>query len=222
MRRRILASVGGKPLPYDAEVEWIRTDELAYFKTGFYPDNNCGYMVDYTPISIYDQVVCGARQDTGDTRFFVNFGTKQINTGFGGIENTPITYQKNKKYRVATNYKNSRICEIFDDAGNRLTSLNISYSIPSFSYDVYILNGNRYGSTGSIPSGNVHSYVLTRGVDVEMDFVPVRITNESGVSEGAMYNRIGIGGNNPDGSPRNDGIFRNQGTGALIIGPDKT
>lgn len=53
------------------------------------------------------------------------------------------------------------------------------------------------------------------------DFIAVRFTNENGVSEGAMYDRRGIGGMNPDGSPRYDGLYRNRGTGAFVIGPDK-
>jgi hypothetical protein len=35
-----------------------------------------------------------------------------------------------------------------------------------------------------------------------------------------MYDRRGIGGMNPDGSPRTDGLYRNAGTGAFVIGPD--
>ena len=40
--------------------------------------------------------------------------------------------------------------------------------------------------------------------------LPVRFTNESGVLEGAMYDRV------------SGQLFRNAGTGAFIIGPDKT
>jgi hypothetical protein len=37
-----------------------------------------------------------------------------------------------------------------------------------------------------------------------------------------MYDRLGVGGMNPDGSARTDGLYRNRGTGAFVIGPDKT
>ena len=42
------------------------------------------------------------------------------------------------------------------------------------------------------------------------DFIPVRFTNENGVSEGAMYDKV------------SDQLYRNAGTGAFVIGPDKT
>ena len=45
---------------------------------------------------------------------------------------------------------------------------------------------------------------------VLFDAIPVRFTNENGVSEGAMYDRVS--GN----------LFRNAGTSSFIIGPDKT
>ena len=41
-------------------------------------------------------------------------------------------------------------------------------------------------------------------------FIPVRFTNEDGVSEGAMYDRV------------SGQLYRNAGTGAFVIGPDKT
>ena len=41
------------------------------------------------------------------------------------------------------------------------------------------------------------------------DLQPVRFTNEQGVSEGAMYDRV------------SGELFRNQGTGTFVIGPDK-
>ena len=41
------------------------------------------------------------------------------------------------------------------------------------------------------------------------DFIPVRFTNENGVTEGAMYDRV------------SGALFRNAGTGAFTIGPNK-
>jgi hypothetical protein len=41
------------------------------------------------------------------------------------------------------------------------------------------------------------------------DLISVRFTNEQGVSEGAMYDRV------------SGAMFRNAGTGAFTIGPDK-
>ena len=48
------------------------------------------------------------------------------------------------------------------------------------------------------------------GEMIARDFIAVRFTNEGGVSEGAMFDRV------------SGQLFRNAGTGAFIIGPDKT
>lgn len=47
------------------------------------------------------------------------------------------------------------------------------------------------------------------GDETTYDMIPVRFTNENCVSEGAMYDRV------------SGKLFRNQGTGTFIIGPDK-
>ena len=45
--------------------------------------------------------------------------------------------------------------------------------------------------------------------NVKIDLIPVRFTNENGETEGAMYDKI------------SNMLFRNQGTGMFVIGPDK-
>lgn len=51
-----------------------------------------------------------------------------------------------------------------------------------------------------------HMYVESKG-EVR-DMIPVRFTNEQGVSEGAMYDRV------------SGQLFRNSGTGAFSFGTD--
>ena len=57
--------------------------------------------------------------------------------------------------------------------------------------------------------GKLYGIKLSDGTDVTHDSIPVRFTNEQGVSEGAMYDRV------------SGALFRNAGTGAFVIGPDK-
>ena len=49
------------------------------------------------------------------------------------------------------------------------------------------------------------------------DMIPVRVG-----AVGAVYDKRGTGGMNPDGSARNDGMYYNRGTGAFVVGPDIT
>lgn len=66
----------------------------------------------------------------------------------------------------------------------------------------------------------LYNFLLSSNGQLLRDMIPVRFTNENGVSEGAMYDRRGIGGMNPDGSARTDGLYRNIGTGEFTLGPD--
>lgn len=50
---------------------------------------------------------------------------------------------------------------------------------------------------------------VSSGQNIVRVFVPVRFTNELGVSEGAMYDKV------------SGQLFRNQGSGSFILGPDK-
>lgn len=49
------------------------------------------------------------------------------------------------------------------------------------------------------------------------DLIPVRVG-----TTGAIYDKRGVGGMNSNGSPRNDGMYFNRGTGAFSWGADKT
>lgn len=57
-------------------------------------------------------------------------------------------------------------------------------------------------------------------VDNQCDFIPVRV-GAGANAVGCLYDRRGVGGMNSDGTARNDGLYYNSGTGALVIGPDK-
>lgn len=90
----------------------------------------------------------------------------------------------------------------------------------------YLANGNHYalfaaGMNYAKTSLEIASAKIYIDGVLARDFQPVRFTNELGQSEGAMYDRANpTVGMNPDGSPRTDGLYRNRGTGAFVIGPE--
>lgn len=72
----------------------------------------------------------------------------------------------------------------------------------------------RYGGSAYI-KGRVYAFQIYEGSTLVCDFIPVRVG-----TTGALYDRRGVGGMNPDGSPRNDGMYFNVGTGAFGYGQD--
>lgn len=63
--------------------------------------------------------------------------------------------------------------------------------------------------TGFANMVRIYHMDISSGAGYIRRFVPVRFTNELGVSEGAMYDRV------------SGELFGNAGTGAFVIGPDK-
>ena len=93
-------------------------------------------------------------------------------------------------------------CYINETMGS--SNVNIEYTKPLY---VCALNGPTGAHQYNVQ--RLYSFSIRRnGVRIR-DFIPVRFTNEQGVSEGAMYNRV------------SGQLFRNAGTGAFGYGNDK-
>ena len=65
------------------------------------------------------------------------------------------------------------------------------------------------GWNNDVYQGRIYCLKIEQGGVLVRDFIPVRFTNENGQAEGAMFDRV------------SGELYRNQGTGAFIIGPDK-
>ena len=75
----------------------------------------------------------------------------------------------------------------------------------------------RAGATAVKPFyGRVYQASLEVNGTVFFNLVPVRVG-----LVGCMYDKRSVGGMNPDGTVRDDGLYFNRGSGAFVIGPDK-
>lgn len=196
--------VGGAKLPYDAEVEFLESSGGQYIDTGVLSASSLEVVVDFvcdrgfvfgTYVSPYQFSI-----DTHDLGFWRIDGygrnpSKNITRGkrhVVGIRNGPSTLDGIVVWNGDS--------QIFD-SGSRMLLFRAD------------------AQSGLV--GKIYSFLIRKNGDVIRDMIPVSFTNENGVSEGAMYDRSGVGGMNRDGSARNDGLYRNRGTGAFVIGPDK-
>ena len=66
------------------------------------------------------------------------------------------------------------------------------------------------GHVAQLSEAKIYELKFTLNSTTLRDFIPVRLTNDNGKSEGVMYDKV------------SGQLFRNAGTGAFIIGPDKT
>ncbi len=213
--RGIFLAARRKPkLPYDAEVEYLESMGLQWIDTGIFHN--------YENAVRFKLRMPGFITYVGPYADYVN-------------ENTRCT-------RMIYSANNSNILLYHGSvAGSQGVVVSISSNIIEgyTSVSGYVVNGVAASANPGTPGvatrtmklfySNANGPNAANGariwyfkIDNQIDLIPVRFTNELGQSEGAMYDRLGTGGMNPDGSPRTDGLYRNRGTGAFVFGPDKT
>lgn len=210
------------PLPYDAEVEYLESTGTQWLITNIKPSVGDVYAVDTTVQ--YSSTV-------GSDKWLTGWYFGPSNSSIIGVYLSQIYFTYNLDGNVAKTssglYDKNHIQYNFPEGivinGNVLSS-SVAASTPlsvvpsSALYFVGIpifARYNSYGYGNAIKCKCFSFAILINGVTV-FDGIPVRFTNEQGVSEGAMYDRLGVGGMNPDGSPRTDGLYRNRGTGAFL------
>lgn len=204
--RQIFLGRGGSQLPYDAEVEYLRSQGGQWIDTGYaVSTQNVKILAKYyftNPGA--SATVWGANLPT-DRNWFANqynnrwwFGTTQGQ--FGGSQPTSVT---DVEWNIHDGVVNGTV-------GGTAYSGTYSGSVVS-GYSVFLFAVNQGGQAIRTNGGfcRLYSFSLYDNGVLVRDFVPVRFTNELGQSEGAMYDKV-IGR-----------LFRNAGTGAFLYGNDK-
>lgn len=210
-----VAMMRGVRLPYKKRVEYLESTGTQYIDTGFPLSSDCRAVANWTPMGV----------SSGTSAYA--FGAYSNNMNFG----VNVAVQFGDEYVVWKNESTST------NASGGLT--NVRHTIDLSSSGAYRNGTLVYTPSGTFTS-NKNAYLFwangtgqgkaiariyfvqfySNGVLVR-DFIPVRFTNENGVSEGAMYDRANpTVGMNPDGSARTDGLYRNRGTGAFLYGND--
>lgn len=217
------ALTGGKKLPYDAEVEYLESTGTQWIDTGVSVVNSLvGTIIDFQATtatsSTHDQWVFGMYNNAAGN------GLNYIVGIYGGwcvaLYNT--FYKPN-----LSGDKARHIVKINIDGKTTFDNITLLNSTVqktdgrTYNFNAFLFASHRSGTGGAYATNRLQAKIFSckmysNGVLVR-NFIPVRFTNELGVSEGAMYDRANpTVGMNPDGSPRTDGLYRNRGTGAFL------
>lgn len=223
----------GTPLPYDAEVEWIQssgnnqtysssTPQIGqYIDLGFLPSNKTRIEIDaqfLTPSNVQSRMFCAWELNKFAFEIYIN-GTGKI--AYSAVDNTSINTgvsANDNRLNYVLDIQNQYI----EFGQHKITFSNKGAESCEVPLYLFCLNRPDYPKNPSRRS-NIRFFAAKIKEDggIIMEIKPVRFTNENGETEGAIYDRRGVGGKNRDGTPRNDGMYLNQGTGAFLIGPDK-
>ena len=203
------ATWGGKALPYDAEVEYLESTGTQWIDTRANANSNLSVEIKMANVGTPWNNVnpTGAVLSEPLCRHHINFPTDYVVTYYFG---------KNDACRIKSKYMPAD-AEIFtfkvDAISKKFMLGTVIGTFPNDTFDTglsYWLFGRNGTTPPSIGSLRIYSAKLWDGNILARDFIPVRFTNERGETEGAMYDRV------------SGQLFHNAGTGAFIIGPNKT
>ena len=194
------------PLPYDAEVEHLESTGTQYIKVG----PIIGATIVRGRIAAAEIPASGCYKAFG-MGYSINFGDDCGINSVGWCGSSIATVQTNVFVEVEYN-SSARLVDSVGIGGSGLAVINGANAGKSL-FLFCGTNGKTAYITGSgnymAWRGSIAQFVIFSADGVMHDLQAVRFTNENGVTEGAMYDRV------------SGALFRNAGTGAFTIGPDK-
>jgi hypothetical protein len=204
---RQIAFGSGKRLPYDAEVEYLESTGTQWIDTEVQPvSHSCVIRFQLTSYDGNQGYVAGS-YNANNRRFYPCLFNGNVfyvlSPNNVALYTKPFDFQE---HVVEYNMGSQGICR-WD--GTTIGSINATFS--GEMRDLFVFANHSIAGADEYLCAKVFSVeIRERMTDVIVrDLIPVRFTNENNQTEGAMYDKV------------TKQIFRNPGTGAFVIGPDK-
>ena len=209
---RHIAATGTR-LPYDAEVEYLESTGTQWIDTGI-RNLAIGTSFKFKMLIQFTSVPTNSYAGSGFTS-----NNKQSFVALNSNSSTGLYMSFCDTAKLATQLANSdktgsHAYEAIGGGGvvgYYVDGTKVKeYSFSSWTINYFFLfviaveNGTKNGLTGY---QRIYSITIENNGEQIINFQPVRFTNEQGVSEGAMYDRV------------SGQLFRNVGTGAFVFGP---
>lgn len=197
------ALMAGKRLPYDAELEYLESTGKQYIDTGIVPGSDVEFEFWFSAPSY-------------SATFYPLFGSYSNGNYLGVQRNSGGTPYSLIAWRGSSGKKQITSSNVENYEG----VISLHGDIFTFKEDTYAISTSAFNGNTSMWYGRVNGIDTFGGSRLigfckiwkdsilVRDYIPVRFTNEQGVSEGAMYDRV---------SGR---LFGNAGTGAFTYGND--
>lgn len=201
------------PMPYDAEVEYLESTGTQYIDTGVVGRDG----LHIEAVATRDIVATSGKNLFGVASGVTSFTTVSVNSSSGVITtglNSLASTTSSDVYLVQDNNFHSFVLDT--TGGSKYAKVDGVIIRSLDSHDTVqtergmIIFGMRVINNAVLSSCRVSAFSVadTATGKTLVDLIPVRFTNEQGVSEGAMYDRV------------SGALFRNSGTGAFKFGTD--
>jgi len=162
-------------------VEYIESAEegtYPYVLTDICAENDIGAEVVASFPILQDRIPMGSRLDTGTTRFYVVYplSSSTCYYGFNGGYSISASTQVNTIYRLQTNFLNSRLANIYTEAGVQKGSASLTQTLTPHTQSMAIF-GYRRSDTGAVISKReykLYSARISKGHEVIREYIPCR------------------------------------------------
>lgn len=210
---RHIAATGTR-LPYDAEVEYLESTGTQWISIGMTFDETFKMEMDFKYDTISTGATChGQNGSSGSlySRFTFGKGAASWDDWYCGLGD--LNYRTNihldtQRHTFVVDAINKEFK--IDDSTYTVNYTRFTHLQNPYSASLFCRTTIDIGSQDPLKIiGRIFACKIWRSGVLVRDFIPVRFTNELGQSEGAMYDRV------------SGQLFRNQGTGAFVIGPVK-
>ena len=180
----------GNPLGNLEFYDYIQSSGTQYINTGFIPDNTSGIKMEaYCTTSGSNYQVVGCRQDSGNSRWWINFSST-LELSWNTWEGTVNDYT-NRWVVIEHNYLNSRLGKI-DGVTKRTNYPTLS----NITYPAYLFSSNNQGNVGSSYVGRIKYIQITKGNSIIHNYIPCSYNGTPGMwdsVEGKFYGNDGTG-----------------------------
>jgi len=157
-------------------IESAETETYPYIITDFFADNSCGLEIIASFPAMQDRTPMGSRENSDATRFYCMYplSTNSCYYGFNSGNSVSCALTVNTKYRLQTNFVNSRFACVYQEDGTRKAASSISGTLMQQSAPVAIFGYNS-ASSGVVTSKReykLYSARCSRGHEVVREYIP--------------------------------------------------
>ena len=170
-----------EPDPRDQyqRVEYIESAEegtYPYIITDVYADNSTGVEIIASFPTLQDRIPMGSRQDSGTTRFYCVYpmSANSIYYGFNTGSSVSCPLKVNTIYRCQTNFLNSRLVNVYDEAGIRKGGASLSATLTPHTVPMSIF-GYYAAASGTVNSKReykLYSARVSKGHEIYREYIP--------------------------------------------------
>ena len=195
------------PLPYGAiPVEYIESTGTQYIDTGVQISSSVDITAKIeilTLLNYYDIIIGGRNSNSNNGRWiFPGGNVSSLRLCYGAAQSGVVGRPSGGPYTFSKVGNNCYVDDV------------LKYSITgtldeATKKNIWLFSGSGYANPLTWRSAaRIFFCCLIEDGEIVFDCIPVRFPNELGEWEGAMYDFV------------SETLFRNQGTGSFIIGPD--